>query len=99
MKHQKTIWKNVKQILTHPQVIKQCKQTLSNKYSQYIICSGKGNLIDHATVAKKIYQGKLDKNIAVIGPKKLAETYDLDIMEQDLQDDKKNLTSFLLVKR
>ena len=97
MKHRQIDWKNVKQILTHPQVIKQCRQTLNEKYSYCEVSSGKNNLIGHAEVAKRIWQGKLCKNIAVIGPKQLAQLYNLDIVDKDLQDNKKNLTTFLLV--
>ncbi len=89
----------IKKILTHPQVIKQCQNTLKSKYAHLPIKSGKGDLIDQAVVAKKLAENKLPKNIALIGPKNLAKLYNLEIIDRDLQDNKNNLTSFLLVSR
>ncbi|MBD3350260.1 MAG: hypothetical protein GF364_02125, partial [Candidatus Lokiarchaeota archaeon] len=86
-------------IMTHPQVLKQCKSTLAKKYPDLKKISGKEELIDHAKVAKALSKGELGDNIAVMGPKILADIYDFDIIEGNLQDDKENFTSFLLVKR
>ncbi len=86
-------------IMTHPQVFAQCKQTLIQKYPNLQQASGKGELIDHALVAKYMSEGKLPKNIATMGSKILAEIYNLKIVEDNLQDLKENYTSFILVKR
>ncbi len=85
--------------LTHSQVIRQCRQTLKQKYSWLMVESGKGDLVDHALVAKKLSQGKISKNVAVIGSRVLAELYNLEVIGENLQDDPKNLTTFLLVSR
>jgi prephenate dehydratase len=84
-------------IMTHPQVLAQCRSTLAEKYSHLKKTSGKGDLIDHAMVAKEMSEKKLPRNIAVMGSKILADIYDLDIIEGDLQDNKRNWTYFLLV--
>lgn len=86
-------------IMTHPQVLAQCKDTLAKKYSNLKKTSGEGDLIDHSLVAKHMSEKKLSKNIAVMGSKILAQLYDLDIIEGDLQDNKHNLTSFLMVHK
>lgn len=87
-------------IMTHPQVIKQCKATLAQKFeSKYSITSGEGDLIDHAVVAEHLSKGILPKSIAVIGPKVLAEMYDFAIMAENLQDDATNNTTFFVVKK
>lgn len=86
-------------IMTHPQVLAQCKHTLTQKYPNLKQTSGEGELIDHALVAKHLAEGKLPKHIATMGSKVLAEIYDLKIVESDLQDLKENYTSFLLVER
>ncbi|MFC1780441.1 prephenate dehydratase domain-containing protein, partial [Patescibacteria group bacterium] len=84
-------------IMSHPQVLKQCKSTLAKKYSHLKQTSGDGDLIDHAVVAKKMCEKKLPKNIAVMGPRILSDIYDFDIIEGDLQDNGRNLTKFLIV--
>lgn len=86
-------------IMTHPQVFAQCKKTLAKKYPHLKKISGKGKLIDHAYVAKWLSEGKLPKNIATMGSKILAEIYDLKVIENNLQDLKNNLTTFLIVKK
>lgn len=91
--------KDVISIMTHPQVLAQCKQSLQQKYPQLHKTSGEENLIDHALVAKFLSQKKLGKHIATMGSKRLAEIYKLKVVEDNLQDSSDNYTSFLLVKR
>ena len=91
--------KQIDTIMTHPQVLAQCKQSLAQKYPHLKQTSGTGELIDHAAVAKLMEQKKLPKNIATMGSKVLADLYDLDIIEDNLQDLHDNYTSFLLVGR
>ena len=85
--------------MAHPQVFAQCKTTLEKKYSHLELTSGEGELIDHALVAKSLNENKLPKHIATMGSRVLAELYDLQIIEENLQDLHENYTSFLLVKR
>lgn len=91
--------KDITEIMSHPQVFAQCKKTLEKKYPHLQQTSGKGELIDHALVAKKLGEKKLQKNIATMGSKILAQLYGLTIVEDNLQDLHKNYTSFLLVGR
>lgn len=99
MKQKGVETEKVDTIMTHPQVLKQCKTTLEKKYPELEKTSGEGDLIDHANVAKAMNQGKMDENIAVMGPEILADLYDLEIIEGNLQDNKENFTSFLMVER
>ncbi|GIW62869.1 MAG: hypothetical protein KatS3mg090_0695 [Patescibacteria group bacterium] len=85
-------------IIAHPQVIKQCKGNLSKKYPHLKTISGKGDLIDTAACAKALSQDKLPKDYAILGPKRLANLYNLKIVDSNLQDAKNNLTYFFLVK-
>ncbi len=89
----------IKTIMTHPQVLAQCSGNLAKKYKHLIQTSGRGIMIDHATVAKRLSEGKLDKSIAVMGSDILAKIYDLKIVENNLQDLQNNFTSFLIVSR
>ena len=86
-------------IMTHPQVLAQCKTSLAQKYPNLKQTSGVGELIDHALVAKNMYEKKIPKNVATMGSKILADIYDLQVVEDNLQDLKENYTSFLVVER
>lgn len=94
-----TTFHHIDTIMTHPQVLAQCKETLFQKYPHLKQISGEGELIDHALVAKALSEGTIPTNIATMGSKVLAELYNLHIVEENLQDLKENYTSFLLVKR
>lgn len=86
-------------IMAHPQVFKQCKDTLVKRYLRLDQRSGKGDLVDTAAAARALAKSKLSRTTAILGPKRLSELYNLTILDKDLQDDKENITSFLLVKR
>ncbi|HTK03800.1 MAG TPA: prephenate dehydratase domain-containing protein [Alphaproteobacteria bacterium] len=86
-------------IMTHPQVLAQCASTLAQKYPNLEKTSGKGDLVDHAMVAKLLGNKKIPKNIATMGSNILAKIYNLKIVEDNLQDAKENYTTFLLVKK
>lgn len=86
-------------IMTHPQVLRQCRTNLEKKYSKLKQTSGEGDLVDHAKVAELLGRGELQKNIAVMGSKILAEINNLKLVEDNLQDLEANYTSFLWVQR
>jgi prephenate dehydrogenase len=86
-------------IMTHDQVLRQCKRNLEMKYQRLKQTSGEGDLIDHAKVAELLGKGELPANIAVMGSKVLAAIHGLDIVEEGLQDASDNFTSFLWVER
>lgn len=86
-------------IMTHPQVLAQCKTSLVKKYPHLIQTSGTGNMLDHAMVAKRLSEGQLPKTTAVMGSDILAKIYNLKIIKNNLQDLQNNFTSFLLVSR
>lgn len=99
MMHSDAKREDIDTIMTHPQVLKQCGQTLKKKYPHLKKASGKGNLVDHAEVAKQLSEQKLPKTIATMGSKVLAKLYGLTIIEDNLQDAAENYTSFMMVKR
>ena len=86
-------------IIAHPQVFAQCKNTLEKYYSKYKLFSGEGDLLDTAKAAEYLSLGRLTDNFAVLGSKKIAEIYNLEIVAENLQDKTDNLTRFLLLKR
>lgn len=90
---------DIRTIMTHPQVLAQCKSTLKKKYPKLEKTSGEGELIDHARVADYLAKKKLPKEIATMGSNILAKMYDLKVVEDNLQDVKENFTSFLVVSK
>jgi len=86
-------------IMTHPQVLRQCKTNLEMKYQRLNKISGEGDLVDHAKVAELLAKGEIPANIATMGSKTLAKIHGLDIVEEGLQDLQENFTSFLWVER
>ncbi len=98
MKKREIGFEDIKRIMVHPQVLKQCPITLEEKYPDLLLTSGQGDLIDTAQASKTLSAGKLDSGIAILGPENLSRICDLEIIDQDLQDNKNNQTSFLLVK-
>jgi len=86
-------------VMTHPQVLAQCRETLRRKYPRLRQTSGEGDLIDHAKVAELLGEGRLSPNIATMGSSVLADIHGLRVIEDDLQDLGENFTSFLWVQR
>ena len=99
MKHKDTKTVDITTVMAHPQVLKQCEKTLAQKYPHLKLQSGTGDIVDTAKAAEQLAHDKLSKNIAILGPVNLAERYDFDILDENLQDKKDNYTRFLLVKR
>jgi prephenate dehydratase len=86
-------------IVTHPQVLRQCKTTLQSRYGHLKLTTCHGELIDPARVAELIGLEQLPNNVATISNKMLSELHGLKIVDVDLQDAEENYTTFLLVRR
>ncbi len=86
-------------IMAHDQVFRQCARTLKERYPRARLVTGKGDLMDTARAARALHEGALPKKTFILGPKPLAALYDLEIVDRDLQDNKNNETTFLLVSR
>ncbi len=98
--HKKSKKKDIKTIMTHPQIFKQCEKTIKQKYEDIDIKFGKGNLIDQAKVAEKISNGDIAKDTAIIGSRILVEIYpNLKIEDENLQDLHEIYTTFIFCKR
>lgn len=99
MKRRDVPFENIKTFMSHPQVFKQCRQTLAKKYPGFQLVSGEEELIDHARAAAELTTDNLDPQTAILGPAVLATVYNLAIIDQDLQDEQNNRTTFLLIKK
>jgi prephenate dehydratase len=86
-------------IVTHPQVLLQCKATLNRKYRHFKLEVCNGDLVDPARVAELIGQAQLPRNVATISNKALSDLHGLKVVDCDLQDAEENYTTFLLVQR
>ena len=91
--------KDIKTIMAHSQNLRQCKDNLAKRYPNLKQISGQRDLLDTARCAEALTKNKIDKNTAILGPKILVEIYDLEIIDENLQDSQDNLTSFFLVSR
>lgn len=100
MKRKDVSISDIKSVMAHPQVFRQCKKTMPQKYPLLKLISGKGDMIDTARAAQALSKGEIPKSTVILGPRRLSEIYGLDIVDADLQDDKEgNFTSFFFVKR
>lgn len=84
----------LKNIISHPQPLKQCKNYLLKYFLN-------ANLIQHqdtAKAARELAEDKLPEYSAVIAPESCANNYNLDILDRNIQDITPNLTTFIIVK-
>jgi len=81
----------VKKITSHPQALKQCRMYLKRKWENVEL----EEYSDTAEAAKDLSRDKLSIATAVIAPKICAEIYDLEILEEGIQDLKFNFTTFI----
>lgn len=88
----------ITKIMAHPQGFKQCKKNLEKLFPNLEQIINSGDRIDHAKLAEDLNKGELGDDVAVIGPKLLADIYNLEIMAENLQDSPENFTTFVLVE-
>lgn len=83
---------NIKQVLSHPQALAQCKKFLRENLP-------KAELINVTSTAKAAKQiSKIRRNyMAAIGSRGLADLYDLELLRENIQTGKENETRFLCV--
>lgn len=97
MKRKSIMKEQIDTIMTHPQVIKQCYLTLQKRHSNLSLTHGTGDFMNTARVAMALAKGELPATTAVIGSHRLSTLYDLEIIDENLQDDSENTTTFWLV--
>lgn len=84
-------------IMTHPQVLSQCRATLRERYPHLRLAQGEGDMIDPARVAAALQNGEIPPSVATLGCQSIADVYGLKIIDSGLQDGGNNETTFLLV--
>jgi prephenate dehydratase len=86
-------------IMTHPQVLAQCRETIARRHPGMTLVEGEGDLIDPAKVGEAVAHGLLPRNVATVSNRLIAEARGLKIVDQNLQDSEDNFTTFVFVKR
>ena len=81
---------DIKFVRSHAQAIGQCQKIIMNNKYKTIISA------DTAGSAKELADGK-DKSIAAIASKLSAEIYKLKILKENIEDEKGNVTRFLIM--
>ena len=80
----------IKYVRSHAQAISQCQKIINEKNFKSIIS------VDTAGSAKDLARGK-DKSIAAIASALSAKMYNLKILKKNIEDDKGNVTRFLIM--
>jgi prephenate dehydratase len=83
---------SVTTIASHDQAIKQCRMYLKRVWHDAEIMQ----YVDTAKAAEDLSLGILSQTTAVIAPRRCAELYGLEILEESIQDLKFNYTSFVV---
>ena len=83
---------DIKTIASHQQALKQCRMYLRRTWEAAELKEWS----DTAQAAKDLAGGVLSPDTAIIAPKRAAELYGLEIMEENIQDLKFNFTTFIL---
>ena len=81
---------DIKYVRSHAQAISQCQKIISKNNFKTIIS------VDTAGSAKDLAQGE-DKTIAAIASDLSAKMYNLKILQKNIEDDKGNVTRFLIM--
>ncbi len=84
---------DIEEVWSHPIAIQHCQQFFKDHPSIKIIEEK-----DTASVAKAIKENKL-KNVGAIASKKAAEIYGLEILEEEIQNDRYNITRFFILTK
>lgn len=79
-------------ITSHDQALKQCRMYLKRAWPEVDIEEYK----DTAAAAKALHDGELPDTTAVIAPRRCADIYGLEILEESIQDLKFNFTTFVV---
>ena len=81
---------DIKYVRSHAQAISQCQKIIAQRNFKSIIS------VDTAGSAKDLAEGK-DKTIAAIASDLSAKMYNLKILQKNIEDDKGNVTRFLIM--
>lgn len=81
----------ITEIVSHEQALKQCKSYLAQRWPETKLREYE----DTAKAAEDLAAGKLSRTTAVIASRAAAKFYHLQILEESIQDLKRNFTTFI----
>lgn len=84
-------------IMSHREVLKQCRGTLANRFPHLKLIEGTGSLTDPGRIGVAIANGTIEATTAVVSNGLIAELFGLEILERDLQDKQDAVSTFLRV--
>lgn len=82
-------------VISHPQALSQCKMYLNSHLPKAV----QSVYSTTSTAAKDLANGKLPSDCAVIASKEAAEIYSLKVLVPNIEDHKKNITRFKILKK
>jgi len=82
-------------VSSHDQALKQCRMYLKRMWGEADIVP----YSDTAQAAEDLARGTLPDTTAVIAPRKCAELYGLEVLEESIQDLKYNFTTFVVAQK
>jgi len=82
---------DITKIVSHQQALKQCRMYLKRKW----VDTELEEYSDTASAAKDLSEGVLSATAAAIAPRVCAELYNLELLEESIQDLKFNFTTFI----
>lgn len=85
----------ITKVMSHPQALKQCKGYLKKIFPKAELIEA----TDTAEGARVLEQTPEETGLAVIAPKRCAELYHLDVLEEGIQDLEVNYTRFIAAKK
>jgi prephenate dehydratase len=85
----------IKKIVSHDQAIKQCRMYLKRLWPKVTLVE----YPDTAKAAADLASGKLAASNAVIASRAAADVYQLDVLEESIQDLKFNITNFIVAQQ
>ena len=83
---------DIKQVYSHPQALAQCSAYIKDKHFVAIESS-------NTAVAAEFVATKNDKTIAAIASEDTAKLYDLDILDEKINDENTNQTRFICISK
>ena len=86
---------SISAVSSHDQALKQCRMYLKRAWADAEI----EPYADTAEAAEALSEGKLPSTTAVIAPRRCAEIYGLEILEESIQDLKYNYTTFVVATK
>jgi len=87
--------RKITKIISHPQALAQCRKFINRTYPD-AIAEVTSSTAEAARIAAAC---ESDEVIAAIGPKNSADIYDLEILNENIQENKNNMTQFVLLTK